>query len=492
MGAFDSDRDLEFGQFAMRLGRVSGEQLQQAVDLHGQQAGSSLGEILVQIGALSTEDRKSLETLFAAHLLVDLDPPADSTVPSKLVSGAADTLGPGAIPFLGSEPEAVLPHEASRFERQELHAEGGLGKVFAAHDRQLNRTVALKEIKGHYADDRDSQARFTKEAEITGRLEHPGIVPVYALGRYADGRPYYAMRFVKGHSLRAAIGKYHNDDSLGRASRALQMRALLGRLVDVCDAVYYAHRRGIVHRDLKPSNIMLGDYGETLVVDWGLAKNLGKRESPTASLLPKEDTLLPAHGSSLSKTMVGKAIGSPAFMSPEQARGEHDSVEFASDIYGLGATLYMILTGRPPVEGKSSAEVLSRVRKGEIDRLRSVDRSIPRPLEAICHKALALEAVDRYPTVRDLRHDLDRFLADEPVTVYQESWLEKGMRVSRRRRWLFPVILVGLLGLITVTGVSMLNARAKERAVTAAFGQIANAYRVIDPFDDNEANIERL
>ena len=173
MGAFDSDRDLEFGQFAMRLGRVSGEQLQQAVDLHEQQAGSSLGELLVQIGALSTEDRKSLETLFAAHLLVDLDPPADSTVPSKLVSGAADTLGPGAIPFLGSEPEAVLPHEASRFERQELHAAKGLGKVFAAHHRQLNRTVALKEIKGHCADDRDSQARFTKEAVARWRVLNP-------------------------------------------------------------------------------------------------------------------------------------------------------------------------------------------------------------------------------------------------------------------------------------------------------------------------------
>ena len=177
-----------------------------------------------------------------------------------------------------------------RFRIVRAHKEGGLGRVFVAHDVELDREVALKEIQDRHADNQESRARFLLEAEITGRLEHPGIVPVYGLGTYADGRPFYAMRFIRGDSLKDAIARFHAEmpQAAIRRTSALEMRKLLGRFVDVCNAIQYAHGRGVLHRDLKPGNIMLGKYGETLVVDWGLAKAVGKQERAS-----EEPTLRP-------------------------------------------------------------------------------------------------------------------------------------------------------------------------------------------------------
>ena len=167
--------------------------------------------------------------------------------------------------------------DGRRFRILRLHDRGGLGEVFVARDEELRRDVALKQIQDRFADDEHSRARFLVEAEITGGLEHPGIVPVYGLGRHDDGRPYYAMRFIKGENLKHAADHFHEADAPGRdpGERALELQKLLRRFLAVCDAVAYAHSRGVVHRDLKPGNVMLGPFGETLVVDWGLAKVVG-------------------------------------------------------------------------------------------------------------------------------------------------------------------------------------------------------------------------
>src|SRR5262249_2666427 len=158
----------------------------------------------------------------------------------------------------------------SRFRILRPHAKGGLGQVSVALDRELDRPIALKEIQDRHADDPASRARFVQEAEITGKLEHPGIIPVYGLGQDASGRPFYAMRFIEGDSLGQAIAAFHTDEALQKdpARREARLRELLRRFTDVCNAVAYAHSRGVLHRDLKPGNIMLGPYGETLVVDW--------------------------------------------------------------------------------------------------------------------------------------------------------------------------------------------------------------------------------
>ena len=193
-------------------------------------------------------------------------------------------------------PSARPPADGQRFRVLRPHARGGLGAVFVALDDELHREVALKQILDRHADDPTSRQRFLLEAEITGGLEHPGIVPVYGLGTYADGRPYYAMRFIRGDSLKEAIERFHADEALKRdpGRRSLELRKLLRRFLDVCNAIDYAHSRGVLHRDLKPGNIMVGKYGETLVVDWGLAKATGQVRRRSR---PSERTLMPSSAS---------------------------------------------------------------------------------------------------------------------------------------------------------------------------------------------------
>src|SRR5262249_2419245 len=196
---------------------------------------------------------------------------------------------------------------ACRYRTLHEHARGGLGLVYVAEDLELEREVALKEIKPDHAHDPSSRNRFLLEARVNGRLEHPGIVPVYGLGHYEDGRPFYAMRFIKGETLNEAIRHFHEADVPGRdpGERRLALRQLLGQFVAICNAVAYAHSRGVIHRDLKPANAMLGKFGETLLVDWGLAKVVGR---PQQEETYAETTVRP-EGSNSTATQLGQAMG---------------------------------------------------------------------------------------------------------------------------------------------------------------------------------------
>ena len=249
----------------------------------------------------------------------------------------------------------------TRFRVLRPHARGGIGTVSVALDAELNREVALKQILPEQADNLASRARFLLEAEVTARLEHPGVVPVYGLGMGKDARPFYAMRLVRGETLKEAVERFRAaaaQPGRDRSEQALDLRHLLARFLDVCNTVAYAHSRGVIHRDLKPSNIMLGPYGETLVVDWGLAKVIG-RDDPRA-VRSAEATLVPSSGSGSSETVQGTVIGTPAYMSPEQAEGTLESIGTASDVYSLGATLYYVLTGRPPLMSPTSVRSSAR------------------------------------------------------------------------------------------------------------------------------------
>ena len=391
---------------------------------HVQKHGDDVEKSLASINA-GRSTREDLASLGDADIEASLA--RVGTSPTLEVNEASITVGYGADSATSdgqSRPTVLRPH-----------AQGGLGAVFVALDAELHREVALKRILEQHADNPQSRQRFLLEAEVTGGLEHPGIVPVYGLGTYQDGRPYYAMRFIRGESLKDAIADFHRDtllkDDPGRsASGGLALRQLLRRFLDVCNAIDYAHSRGVLHRDIKPANIVVGKHGETLVVDWGLAKPLGHGEPGRAA---DERTLVPRSFSGTAETLQGSTLGTPAYMSPEQAAGNIENLGPSSDVYSLGATLYCLLTGKPPFQG-DVVESLRAVQKGDFPAPRQLDPSIDRGLEAACLKAMSLEPENRYQSPRALADDIERWMADEPVSALREPLSLKVRRWARKHR----------------------------------------------------------
>jgi serine/threonine-protein kinase len=500
----DAPRDLLFGLLALQNGMVSRDQLVMAFTAW---TGSDrpIADILVEHGALSPPRRDLLDALAAEHLVAHGGDPEKSLAALDVNRSTRESLANAG----GPEVEATLAHVGSgsgtdddadrtstyavgtatadgqRFRVLRPHARGGLGAVFVALDAELNREVAIKQILDHHADDPVSRQRFLLEAEITGGLEHPGVVPVYGLGHYADGRPYYAMRFIRGNSLKEAIERFHKDESPkpdpGR--RSLELRKLLRRFLDVCNAVDYAHSRGVLHRDIKPGNIIVGRHGETLLVDWGLAKATGRADPASG-----ERTLVPSSASGSAETLPGSALGTPAYMSPEQATGQLERLGPRSDVYSLGATLYCLLTGKPPFEG-GVADVLRAVQKGEVPSPRRRDPSLDRALEAVCLRAMSLQLEDRYTSCRALSEDIERWMADEPVSAYSEPPLVRLGRWTRRHKT--PVTVVAALLLATLAALAVGNVllrtanRRTEKQRVLAVANASEAQRQRKAAEDN-------
>ena len=277
-------------------------------------------------------------------------------------------------------------------------ARGGMGTVYLAEDTELDRHVAIKVLNTPDVTD-DLRDRMVREAQIIARLEHPGIVPVHDVGVLPDGRVFYAMKYVRGSRL----------DEYAAENRLIRDR--LRKFQAVCDAVAFAHAHGVIHRDLKPQNIMIGSFGEVLVLDWGVAK-IGRGFS-------RMNTDWPA----------GTIVGTRDYMSPEQARGEIDQLDERADIYSLGAVLYFLLTNKPPSEA----------------RPRSVNSAVSKSAEAICLKAMARSPGERYSSALELSADIGHFLDAEPVSAYRESTIEKVSRWTSKNRFLVLLVLAYLL-----------------------------------------------
>ena len=321
-----------------------------------------------------------------------------------------------------------------------FHDRGGLGVVYKAHDHQLHREVAVKFLNKAIAKNDEECKRFRQEAEITGRLDHPGVVPVYANGKSNDDQPFYVMRFIRGDTYDDAIKQFHKSKSeLNQSEQRVALQKLLGQLISVCQTVGYAHTRGIVHRDIKPKNIMLGKYGETMVVDWGLAIPFDRAGQ---FRVKDEKTLVPKSIEDSGSGREGE--GTPVFMSPEQAAGK-DDLGPASDIYSLGVVLYRALTGKFAYDGDSPMEIKTAIMNGNFLPPRKVERKIPPALEAICLKAMQLDIKQRYATALEMADELENFLADAPVSSYQYSTFEKVRRYVRRNQSLFTTLFTSAL-----------------------------------------------
>jgi serine/threonine-protein kinase len=490
-----ADRHLLFGLLALQNGLIDQVQLVAAFQAWTLDKARGLADHLEARGDLTAAKRALLDALADVHLEAH-----DGDVEKSLAAVPADRSTRASLAALGEpEIEATLARvapsrngqatqvdedpdrtatlsvgaatgEGQRFRLLRPHARGGLGEVFVALDAELRREVALKQILERHADDPVSRQRFVAEAEITGGLEHPGVVPVYGLGTYPGGRPYYAMRLIRGESLKEAIDHFHRDaapkDDPGR--RSLELRQLLRRFLDVCNAVDYAHSRGVIHRDLKPANIILGRHGETLVVDWGLAKAIG-RADPSVG----EQTIAPSSSGS-SETLPGSALGTPAYMSPEQAGGELDRLGPRSDVYSLGATLYCLLAGRPPFEGDDIGAILRRVQAGDVRAPRAVDPALDRALEAVCLKAMATKPQDRYATCGALAEDIERWAADEPVSAWREPIARRVRRWANRNRTAVASVAVALLaGVVGLAAVLAVQTKAKAEVTRALAGERA-------------------
>jgi prepilin-type processing-associated H-X9-DG protein len=366
---------------------------------------------------------------------------AEGCVGDRVADGSRDERA-----ITTASPRSPAPLRYRDRERYDVRGEqgrGGLGLVLRAHDRELGRDVAVKELltRGN-----SSELRFFREALITSRLEHPGIVPVHEAGRWSDGTPFYTMKLVGGRSLHELLAQ----------QRTLEGRlAFLPNVIAVADAIAYAHDRGVIHRDLKPSNVMVGDFGETIVIDWGLAKVLDDSETTDDDDLPYRS---PARND---LTAVGSVLGTPAYMAPEQYVGRADH---RSDIYALGGILHQLLAGRPPHERSAKVEFSAP----DLEYARKT----PADLIAIVTRALARDPAKRYQTARAFADDLKRYTRRDRVVARRYSIVARLALAFARHRTVALVMIAALVALTMTFGVSLINIR-EERAVAIAAREVA-------------------
>jgi serine/threonine protein kinase/WD40 repeat protein len=469
------DRNLILGVLAAQAGFVTPAQVMAAASARMlARDGRSVLDHLVESGALSHERRDLVlglanEALAAnggkPERVLDSLPGARAlsrTLGSELAADAA-----AALPSPG-DGDLVPVEREGQYSRLDELGRGGQSIVWRALDRFVGREVALKELTSREVEQssgssRAARARFLREARLTAQLDHPGIATILELARRPDGTLYSAQKLVRGRTLKAALAQ----------CRSLSQRlALLPHLVNAAQTMAYTHARAVVHRDLKPSNVMVGAYGETVVVDWGLAKHRGEAE-------PASGTPSPDLGPEL--TQAGVALGTPSYMSPEQARGDLEAIDERSDVFGLGAMLYELLTGRPPFQGVDNAQVIEAVLSGEFPPIRVVCPEAPPELSAIAERALRRNPAERYPDAAAFASELLAYRAGARVEAYSYGSLELVRKFVRRNRGLSAAIAASVL--ILIGGVFAVVLQLRQARVNLASALIERARRAEDVSD---------
>ena len=460
----DTDHNLLFGVIALQCGLIDMQQFVDACTLWSARKHSLLADVLVERQWLESEDREHVDYLLRRRVakegrdvrrtlaavpdtikvaLASIDNPS---IHQSLRGVDADSTGPMS---LGTSPRLQL-HE--KVTLKGLHSTGGIGQGWRAYDEVLEREIALKELKASTTGSRRHRERFYREAQLTGQLEHPGVVPVYDFVSQGDGdRCYYTMRFVKGRTLTEAIQEYHQRRAENpELNLAAEFLRLLNAFISVCQTIAFAHSRGVIHRDLKGDNVILGDFGEVIVLDWGLAKRLDDADADDDAELPLDPgaTLAfePGPNLSTSVTMQGERLGTPAYMAPEQASGSVDQIDRQTDVYGLAAIFYEILTGRPPFLGKSLVEILHHVIHSPPQPPSQHNPAVPRELERICLQGLAKRRDERQFSATDLAEQVQAWIAARAQRKRTEQEREQFFNLS-----LDLLAIVSAQGMLTQT-----------------------------------------
>lgn len=461
----------QLGAFALASDLIDSSQLAAAAEIWSRDTSRDLTDILLEQQSLDAADLRLLQALWQQSQ-ADTGGKLTSPMTCDETVGASSFLDDGDVEIYGLSVEADsrldTGHPSTRFQVERELATGGLGRVAVARDLRLNRLVALKQIKSDLRHHPAGQARFLREAEITGALEHPAIVPLYEAGVAADGAPWYAMRMLGDETLRDKAVAFHQTTPSATDFVGLEFRRLLGAFISACQGIAFAHSRGVIHRDIKPSNIVMGDHGEAVVIDWGLAKWIREDGSAQSICQWSPELELSATFIENNLTVEGSAIGTPGFLSPEQAHGRLEQIDVSSDVFGLGATLYFLLIGKAPYHGNDATAILNNARNCNFAAPRKIQPAVPAALEAVCLKAMKADPHERYADVNDMRSDLERWLADEPVSVLPEPFLHRWMRFARRNRSLVALAVAALFVVATTATVfSVLLAQQVEVAESA-------------------------
>lgn len=434
---------------------VIAERLDEGGDLADLGLDETTVRTLSQIRRMKPDDAGVKDTLLSispTRLVRDMDI-EDLPVIDAGEHDASETGRPTVRPrdnVTTKKPSSQILRAIARSERYDIegeHARGGMGRILLARDNVIGREVALKELlpvrvpggsTPHGTEEsRGLTERFLREAKVTGQLEHPNIVSVYEIGKNDDGSLYYTMKFVRGQNLEVRLKEIEKDDSLDRKEKLAARLKLLDYFVDVCNAIAYAHSKGVIHRDLKPENVMLGEYGETIVLDWGLARVKGQEDTVAEKLIQTTRYMSQSvmEGDSEKLTLDGSIVGTPAYMSPEQARGDLDEIDEQSDVYALGAVLYQVLSGRPPYQGPVAGLIIQQVLHAKPLRLSAVAPDCPPELEALVERSMAKEKSERLSSARELASEIKAFRDGRTLTSYSYSARELAWRwVSRYKR----------------------------------------------------------
>ncbi|HEX3475666.1 MAG TPA: protein kinase [Kofleriaceae bacterium] len=398
--------------------------------------------------------------------------PAASAVVTRPLASALDAAATIDAPVAG-EP-SLLPYVPMTHYRPDREiARGGMGRIVAAEDLRLGRAVALKELIEPAG---EHLGRFQREALITARLQHPGIVPVYEAGRWPSGDPFFAMKLVSGRPL---------DRVIAEAITLADRLALLPRLAAAADAIAYAHSQRVIHRDLKPANVLIGEFGETVVIDWGLAKSLDDADAPdslrpaarpdrTAAPARSADADRPGDHTASTLTIAGSVMGTPAYMAPEQARGA--AVDQRADVFALGAMLYHLLAGVPPYHARTATEVIAAAAAGKVRPLAGREPGAPTDLVAIVERAMAPYPGERYADAGELATELRRFLTGQLVSAHRYTAGERVGRFVRRHRAAVMIAVLAAIGFAAGTTFAVRRIIA-ERDVADQARQLADARR---------------